>query len=253
MFKRKKGLLLLLIVAGRSAVAPVASASVVDFETPTYTQAAIAGQDGWAGPGSVVDSSETRFGAVAGGQSTLVDASMSRSVAGDIASSTPFSFLWDWSPVFPGNSRFIEYDIAVSGVRIIRFGAQTTNGGSNTEYYTYGLVNNTQTFFSAVNPTLRPVTMVSGVLDFATLTYDLTFTDVTTNVAYPFSAKTMVTAPTLVEAQATAEFMTTGNVEGNHYIDNVTFGPAVPEASSLLLCGVGACGVMGLRSIRRRK
>ncbi len=207
---------------------------LVNFEAPTYTQTAIAGQDGWTGPGSIVNSSLTRFGAVAGGQSALADGNMARDVSSAIELTTPFSFLWDWSDVFAGNSRFGDFEIQVAGTRIAKFGADVS-GGTNTRFLAYGLVAGSSTLFSIIESgVLQPLTSVSGVLNFTSNTYDVTFTDLGTSTTYPFTGLNMITSPTLAAAQADTDF-TTINIEGNHYLDNIAFG--VPEPTSIVQLG----------------
>ena len=206
----------------------------IDFEPPTYSLGAIAGQDGWSGPDSVVSSALTRFGAIGGTQSALAGGSMARDVSSAIESTTPFSFLWDWSDVFSGNSRFGDFEIQVAGTRIAKFGADIS-GGTDTRIFAYGLVSGASTIFQQIKTGgLRPLLSVTGELRFASNTYDVVFTDLGTGTAYSFTGLNMITSPTLAAAQADTDF-TTINIEGNHYLDNIALG--VPEPTSIVQLG----------------
>jgi hypothetical protein len=175
----------------------------------------------------------TRFGPEAGSQSLQIDGGLSRSIAGSqITDVTPFSFIWDWSPVFPGNSRFGDFEIqADTGgglVRIAKFGGDVI-GGTDTRLFAYGLVNNASTLFQSTDPGLQPVLSVNGYLNFNAQTYDISFTNVTTNAFYSFTGLKMITQPTTAQAATSATFAAI-NVEGNHYIDNLSVGGPAPTS-----------------------
>lgn len=222
----RTGAVLLAIVVAHSA-----SAVEITFESPTYSEGAIAGQDGWSGSGGVVSSSLTRFGPVAGNQSVLLGPDMGRDVSSEVTSMTPFSFLWDWSPTFFGNSRFVEWDITVAGTRIARFGADL-RANDTSRVYAYTVVNGSGVFNSHTFAGTNPMMQVTGLIDFTTERYHIGFTDLTTNAFYGLTDLSFITTPGLAAAQLDTDFTTTASVEGDHYIDNLSFGGPAPTSTT---------------------
>ena len=207
----------------------------IRFEPPTYTLGALAGQDGWSGSGNIVSrTGTTRFGPEAQTRSLKIAPAVSRSVAGShITDVTPFSFLWDWSAAFAGNSRFADFEIQAdtgSGpIRIAKFGADQS-GNWDTRVFAFGDVGGATTFFPLIEQGVsRPVLEVSGILNFTTHQYDIRFTNVTTGAIHVISGLDMLSHPSTTQAAASIAF-TSISVEGSHYIDNLSFGGPAPTA-----------------------
>lgn len=251
-----KGIKIALALVAMFGFVPLALATTIDFESPTYTAGvdALDGVDGWTSTaaGTVVLNSSLPFvmPASAGSQSAAIsgDALTTWHSLTGCQDTTQVSLLLGTDvtnrPTNANTYSYSEVMLYANGVAFARFGMQ----------------DNASTYVAPGDPgqivhLSADVYSVVATLDFVAQTYSVTFTNVDTLASVTLPTVAFLSATTVDEANSgkltfqVGSSATPNGTPWTAYVDNVSI---IPEPGAFVLLATGLIGLLAYAWRKRR-